>query len=256
MQRAVLYLRSSKDRHDVAIEVQRRELTELARARGYVVAGEFADVVESGKDEDRPGLQALLAELYAKRPHLVDRAGARHLAHRPARRGRLLVRGPRVPASRRERGLQEPAGDGGGRARHRQGRVPRRRRVALARVEAQGPRRHARERARRQARRRPRAVRLPARARAHRRGARRRGGGQVAPGGHRAAPALRAYLLDRAAGIPRHAAGRRHLPSIAHTTLLSIEKQRAHLCRAHRVESAERARPHRAEASGRARNGK
>lgn len=65
-QRAVLYLRSSKDRHDVAIEVQRRELTELARSRGYAVAGEFADVVESGKDEDRPGLQALLAELYSR----------------------------------------------------------------------------------------------------------------------------------------------------------------------------------------------
>lgn len=66
MQRAVLYLRSSKDRHDVAIEVQRRELTELARIRGLVIAGEFADVVESGKDEDRPGLQALLGELYKR----------------------------------------------------------------------------------------------------------------------------------------------------------------------------------------------
>lgn len=66
MPRAVLYCRSSKDRADVSIDVQRRELTELAQARGYVVAGEFADVVESGKDEDRPGLQALLADLYRK----------------------------------------------------------------------------------------------------------------------------------------------------------------------------------------------
>ncbi len=63
MLRAVLYLRSSKDRHDIAIDVQRRELTELARVRGYVIDGEFADVVESGKDEDRPGLQAMLAQL-------------------------------------------------------------------------------------------------------------------------------------------------------------------------------------------------
>jgi len=66
MRRAVLYLRSSKDRHDVAIEVQRRELTELARARDLALEAEFADVVESGKDEDRPGLQALLAALYEK----------------------------------------------------------------------------------------------------------------------------------------------------------------------------------------------
>lgn len=64
--RAVLYCRSSKDRHDISIDVQRRELTDLARARGYIVAGEFADVVESGKDEDRPGLQALLADLYKR----------------------------------------------------------------------------------------------------------------------------------------------------------------------------------------------
>lgn len=66
MLRAVLYLRSSKDRHDVSIDAQRRELIELARARGYAVAGEFADVVESGKDDDRPGLQALLAALHAR----------------------------------------------------------------------------------------------------------------------------------------------------------------------------------------------
>lgn len=66
MLRAVLYLRSSKDRHDVSIDVQRRELMELARVRNYVVAGEFADVVESGKDEDRPGLQALLAALFRR----------------------------------------------------------------------------------------------------------------------------------------------------------------------------------------------
>lgn len=64
--RAVLYLRSSKDRHDVSIDVQRRELTELARAKGLALEAEFADVVESGKDDDRPGLQQLLAALYAK----------------------------------------------------------------------------------------------------------------------------------------------------------------------------------------------
>lgn len=59
--RACLYLRSSKDRNDVSIDAQRRELTELAAARGLAIAEEFVDVVESGKDEDRPGFQALVS---------------------------------------------------------------------------------------------------------------------------------------------------------------------------------------------------
>ena len=40
---AVLYLRSSKDRSDVSIDAQRRELTALASQRGLVVVGEFTD---------------------------------------------------------------------------------------------------------------------------------------------------------------------------------------------------------------------
>lgn len=57
---AVRYLRSSKDRHDVSIESQRRSLDQLAAERGFTIVGEFVDVVESGKDEDRPGFQGLL----------------------------------------------------------------------------------------------------------------------------------------------------------------------------------------------------
>lgn len=57
---AVLYLRSSKDRHDVSIEHQRHELGKLAADRAYTIVGEFRDVVESGKDDDRPGFQTLL----------------------------------------------------------------------------------------------------------------------------------------------------------------------------------------------------
>ena len=57
---AVLYLRSSKDRHDVSIESQRHELARLAADRGLTIVGEFRDVVESGKDDERPGIQALL----------------------------------------------------------------------------------------------------------------------------------------------------------------------------------------------------
>lgn len=61
--RAVLYLRSSKDRNDVSIDAQRRALVEFAAARGFVVVGEFADAVESGKDDDRPGFQSLIGAL-------------------------------------------------------------------------------------------------------------------------------------------------------------------------------------------------
>jgi len=64
-EKAVLYCRSSKDRHDVSIDAQRRELLSLASIRKLAVVAEFVDVVESGKDEDRPGFQALYAALRA-----------------------------------------------------------------------------------------------------------------------------------------------------------------------------------------------
>lgn len=70
--RAALYLRSSKDRKDVSIETQRRELRRLAADRGLLVVTEYADVVESGKDEQRPGFQRMLAEMKrADRPWSV-----------------------------------------------------------------------------------------------------------------------------------------------------------------------------------------
>jgi len=60
---AALYLRSSKDRHDVSLDAQRRELVALAKARNLAIVEEFADAVESGKDDQRPGFQALLRRL-------------------------------------------------------------------------------------------------------------------------------------------------------------------------------------------------
>ena len=63
--RAALYLRSSKDRSDVSIDAQRRALHELAVARGLVVVDEYADAVESGKDDDRPAFQRLISALKA-----------------------------------------------------------------------------------------------------------------------------------------------------------------------------------------------
>lgn len=64
--RAALYLRSSKDRSDVSIDAQRRELLELARTKNLAVVEEFADAVESGKDDQRPGFQAMLSQLKSK----------------------------------------------------------------------------------------------------------------------------------------------------------------------------------------------
>ena len=61
--RAVLYLRSSKDRSDVSIDAQRRELAALATQRGLVVVTEYIDVVESGSDENRPGLRRLAGDI-------------------------------------------------------------------------------------------------------------------------------------------------------------------------------------------------
>ena len=63
---AALYLRSSKDRSDVSIEAQRHELTRFAAEQGWSIVAEFVDVVESGKEENRPGLIALVDELKSR----------------------------------------------------------------------------------------------------------------------------------------------------------------------------------------------
>lgn len=57
---AAIYLRSSKDRSDVSIDAQRRNLTQYAAEKGYIIVEEFADVVESAKSENRPAFQQML----------------------------------------------------------------------------------------------------------------------------------------------------------------------------------------------------
>ena len=63
MRKAALYLRSSKDRHDVSIDAQRRKLRALAEQRDLSIVTEYRDVVESAASIDRPGFQRLLADL-------------------------------------------------------------------------------------------------------------------------------------------------------------------------------------------------
>jgi site-specific DNA recombinase len=58
--RCALYLRSSKDRHDVSIAAQRHELTTLAKSKSLTVATEFSDAVERADDWQRPGYLELL----------------------------------------------------------------------------------------------------------------------------------------------------------------------------------------------------
>lgn len=60
---AALYLRSSKDRSDISIDAQRRELTAVAADRGLLIVEEYSDVVESAKDEHRPAFQQMLRDL-------------------------------------------------------------------------------------------------------------------------------------------------------------------------------------------------
>ena len=64
---SVTYLRSSKDRSDVSIDAQRRELQAFAQSKNLTIAAEFADIVVSGKGDNRAGFQRLLAELKAPR---------------------------------------------------------------------------------------------------------------------------------------------------------------------------------------------
>ena len=60
---AALYLRSSKDRSDVSIAAQARELELLAAQRGLQIVRRFEDAVETGSSEDRPGFIALIRDL-------------------------------------------------------------------------------------------------------------------------------------------------------------------------------------------------
>ena len=61
--KAAIYLRSSKDRSDVSISAQRKELQHLAVQKNLDIIEEYADEVESAKDENRPAFQKLISDL-------------------------------------------------------------------------------------------------------------------------------------------------------------------------------------------------
>jgi DNA invertase Pin-like site-specific DNA recombinase len=63
MATAALYLRSSKDRNDVSLAAQRRELEKLAASRSLTVVRSYEDAVESGATEDRPAFIELVRAL-------------------------------------------------------------------------------------------------------------------------------------------------------------------------------------------------
>ncbi len=60
--KSAIYVRSSKDRHDVSVESQQRELEKFVEERGDITVATFIDKVESAKSDDRPGFQAMIAE--------------------------------------------------------------------------------------------------------------------------------------------------------------------------------------------------
>ncbi|MBI4167669.1 MAG: recombinase family protein, partial [Candidatus Aenigmarchaeota archaeon] len=61
MLRVALYARSSKDRNDVSIESQLRELRELAQKKEEIVVEEFVDDSLSAKYDDRPAFQRMIS---------------------------------------------------------------------------------------------------------------------------------------------------------------------------------------------------
>ena len=66
-QKAAIYIRSSKDRSDIATDIQRRKLEELAAKKKLHIIKVYEDIVESAKTERRPDFQNLLRDLKDRR---------------------------------------------------------------------------------------------------------------------------------------------------------------------------------------------
>ncbi len=70
MLRAALYARSTKDRSDVSVEAQLRELRDAVKKDGLALVAEFAEEAPvSAKTDDRPAFQEMVAAAQGrKRP--------------------------------------------------------------------------------------------------------------------------------------------------------------------------------------------
>ncbi len=66
MASAILYARSSKDRSDVSVDSQIRELARAIQAAGDVLVEVFEDRVESAKSDARPAFQAMMQAARSK----------------------------------------------------------------------------------------------------------------------------------------------------------------------------------------------
>ncbi|PWG61514.1 recombinase family protein [Spiribacter halobius] len=72
-EKAALYLRSTKDRHDISVESQRGELTNYCRSGGATVVATFEDRVQSAKTDQRPRHSANVLKV-----GLAEQKGLRH----------------------------------------------------------------------------------------------------------------------------------------------------------------------------------
>lgn len=69
---AIAYYRySSSAQNEASIEQQREQAHAYAEARGYTIVKEYEDPARSGRDENRPGFQLMLAEVPEIKPSVL-----------------------------------------------------------------------------------------------------------------------------------------------------------------------------------------
>ena len=85
MEKAALYLRSSKDRAEVGTDIQRKELLAFARRENLTVEDEFSDMELSGSFDEtsRPGFKRLLAAVREKKFDVVLAVDTSRIARDP-----------------------------------------------------------------------------------------------------------------------------------------------------------------------------
>ena len=69
--RVAIYARVSTTNHGQDVSLQTRELRQFAEARGWQIAGEYADAGMSGAKDSRPELNRLMADAHKRRFDVV-----------------------------------------------------------------------------------------------------------------------------------------------------------------------------------------